>query len=220
MTRLLSFLILLALIVFVSNVEIQCSYSDTNWGSVMGLLYTCAGFIVTVENPSRVTGVSGSHTGDRDHVNVTAFRVDDHRTLSAIPKGIDNFFPNLVLFQWFNGNLSTIDSSVFEPFPNLLRITLNSNKIVSLDSYLFQHTRKLKQINITDNSLLHIGRDLLNGLSDLSYADFRSNPCISLAANNAQEIEELNQQFPIRCPPPSLSTTNPQLTTTSTQACY
>lgn len=194
-----------------AGVRIQCIYQNMNWA--VGDLYSCIGTVISTESPAIITEVSGFHLTGRNNSDVKGFDIVGHQILSTIPARIDSFFSNLEVFRWFIGNISTIDSSVFAPHPNLLLIILGSNNLVALDSDLFHHTRKLREIHFNHNKLQHVGHDLLAGLTDLTHATFISNPCISSWVNNSQQIQELNRQLPIQCPPLALATTpNPPTT--------
>lgn len=108
--------------------------------------------------------------------------------------------------------MPSIDSSLLAPFSNLLHL---ENKLVSLNGDLFQHSRKLQTIYLDGNLLEHVRHDLLAGLTYLTSVYFEANPCINTKAHAAQQIQELNRQLPIQCPP--LDTTkDPPTTTTST----
>lgn len=195
---------------FTSGVEVQCKYEIVDWIHV-GDVYICRATIRSVENPTIVTEISGTHKARKSSVDVEGFAIRGHAVLTAIPNGIEKFFPSLKAFYWGDGNISTIDSSTFEPFPNLLRIDLGNNKLVSLNGDLLQHTRKLRSITFIENKLEHVGHDLLTGLTHLKSANFAFNPCINEWPNTPEGIQDLNRRLPITCPPlaaTTISTTN------------
>lgn len=120
------------------GVEIQCFYWNTTRG--FGFLYTCRATIINVDvaNPATVRNISGTHFEGKDHEDVKGFYTySNYRNFTTIPTDIGNFFPNLEIFEWYEGNISSVDSSTFEPWPNLLVINLNGNKLVTLDGNLF-----------------------------------------------------------------------------------
>lgn len=201
------FCCLTALQTFTSGVEIRCEYRIVSWGSTIGDWYTCDATLTTAGNPTFVTEVSGTHEEGKVNVDVKGLIVNNHRILTTIPTGVETFFTNLEGFEWYDGSISTIDSSTFAPFPNLLVIYLGTNKIVTLDGDVFLHTRKLREIYFNFNKLEHVGHGLLNGLTDLTYANFQGNPCFNAHASTQQKIQELNLQLPIQCPPATLATT-------------
>lgn len=206
------------------GVEFLCSYKIVYWGNV-GSVYSCEASVNYRSNPSRVDKISGSHLQGKKNDDVKSFYIISfYYSLDIIPKGIENFFPNLEVFQWYGGTIPAIDLSFFEPLPNLLHIDFMNNKIVKLDGNLFQFTRKLREINFSGNLLEQVGYDLLTGLNNLSRVYFENDLCIDTYANTPDQIEDLNLQLPILCPhsapTPTQSTsttTQPDSTSTTTQ---
>lgn len=179
------------------------------------LYSSCVATAVSMKNPTMVTKIEGIHRKPRTNANVTAFLINDPRkkglkTLSTIPNGIEKFFPQIQIFWWVVGNISTIDSTTFKPWPHLIIINLDYNKLTTLDGNLFQHTRKLRRIYFTSNLLQHVGLDLLTGLTKLERLGFSRNPCINNWAKNPQEIQEINRQLRTNCPPLKLTSTHVQ----------
>lgn len=204
MIELLGCLALLA--AFTSAVKIECRYTMLNWEVPT---YSCAAMLLSTEDPSSVTDVIGTHMQGRENEDVKAFwATGGHEHLTQIPKDIENFFGNLEYFYWESSlslsksGLSTIDASTFENFPNLLLISLSSNKLVTLNGDIFHHTPKLRWIYLDNNLLKTVGHGLLTGLADLTGVWFEANPCTQSNANTPQQIQELNLQLPIQCPPP------------------
>lgn len=139
---------------------------------------------------------------ERNNGDVKSFdAIGGHEILTKIPSGIEMYFANLEAIHWTSGDISSIDSSTFKPFPDLILISLNLNKLVTLNGDLFQHTRKLQQFHVYKNLLKHVEDNLLAGLTDLSAVQFQLNPCIDVYAGTPQQIQELELQLPIQCPP-------------------
>lgn len=142
--------------------------------------------------------------------------------LKQFPIGIEKFFPNLVAIRWWFGHLTTLTTENLRPFPGLRHMDV-PNRIVTLNEGLFKYTPKIKYLSFFGNLLTHVGRDLLENLNELTYANFFSNPCISSHADTPQAIRAIKMQLLIQCP--SQSTTIPTpitttLATTTTKACY
>lgn len=186
---------------FTSNegVKIRCTYSIENWSSI-GSLYFCTGRIISYENPSIVTEISGSHLAGKRNSDVTGFYFENQPILTSIPKGLEKFSGNVQVFRWRNGSLTTIDSSITNAFQNLKHFSLSNNKLVSIDENLFQKTRRLQQIWFGGNLLQHVKYNLLSGLYDLRIVSFAENTCINIRAESPYQIKELIRQLEIRCP--------------------
>lgn len=197
-----------------SSVEIQCSYSFYNYFNG-GWPYACRATVISMENPTVVTDITGIHLEGQGNADVQWFDIRDHELFTTMPEGVEIFFPNLEAFDWTGGNVSNFDSSIFGQYKNLVRIALSRNKIVTLEGDLRQHTPKLKEFYLERNLLEHVGVDLLTGLTYLTNAYFNGNPCIDMTAYTPQQMEELKIQLSIRCPPLS-ATPDPPTTTIST----
>lgn len=194
----------LAVLAFTSGVKIECLYGPyiSDWDDI-GSWYSCFATVVSTDNPTTVTSISGSHTAGRGNLDVKQITVHSEYMLHAIPAGIEAYFPNLESIQWLTGGLTTIDSNTLRPFPNLIHLKLNYNRLVSLDGDLFHHTRKLRTIDFMSNFLEHTGHGLLNGLPELTVAIFSGNPCIDLSAYEGSllQVVELSLELSIQCPP-------------------
>lgn len=190
----------------------RCSYLLGVWGEPLGNLYTCSSNELSLVNEKVLTQITGSHTSGMTNADVKGLWVYGQPHLKEIPSGIGNYFPNLLGFTWIYMNLTSISSEDLKPFPNLITLSLHHNHFVALDGDLLQHTRKLQVIFFDNNLLRHVGHDLLRGLVNLTRAQFSLNPCINMDARTPQEIQDLNLQLPISCPP--LATTPAPTTTT------
>jgi len=197
-----------------TGVKIQCIYTVTSWH--IGSLYSCVATVVSMEDPTKITEVSGNHWEGKSNEDVKAFEMYHDKTFTTVPKGYEKFFPNMDAFCWNYGKISSIDSSTFAAFPNFLSVNFDHNRLVSLDGDLFQATPKLRHIAFRNNKLEHVGHDLLTGLTDLEYVNFESNTCINAVASYRGQYQQLNLQLPIECPPLAVtSTATPTITAES-----
>jgi len=221
MKSIITFSCLAFLAAVTSGVEFKCRHEERvgfRAGSTVQAGYGCpSATLVSGENPTTVTEIGGTHLAGKTNADVIIFGSVNIVIQTGIPSGIEKFFPNIQVFSWVSGNLSSIDSSTFKPWPYLLHLNLAYNKLVTLDGDLFQYTRKLRNICFSNNKLEHVGHGLLTGLPDLWYAQFSYNPCIDAIFDTPPQIEELKLQLPIKCPPLTTPTTpNPTTTTIST----
>lgn len=212
-SRLLSCLGFLVVIVLTSGVEFRCRNLGVMVGqwNGFGAVFTCnLATVISLENPTTVTGINGNQS----NAAVQAFRIVNHKILNAIPYEFENFYPNLDIFEWYNGNITTIDSDIFK-LPKLVYLDLGGNQIVTLESNLFQNTPKLWRIYFDRGLLEHVGHDLMTELVDLRFAYFAFNTCVSINANTREEVQEVNRQLPILCPPSAVTETTTHLVTSS-----
>lgn len=200
MPNFLGFAVILAILAAASSTKIRCSYATENW-KVVGRFYGCHGTIVFNDDPEALVEIKGKHREDKTNDDVKFIQVWGDKDLTVIPKGIEMYFPNLEVFEWSYGVLTTVTADDFKPFPNLLHISLSVNKIVTLEADLFQHTKKLQEIILDFNVLEHFGHYLLTDLKDLKVISLLGNICVHQLARGDEEIQELRDELPSKCPP-------------------
>lgn len=208
--------VVIAILIFTiatcSGVIIQCTYiSQLEFNEYR---YGCNAVVASFSNPSSIDHINGTHISTNTNNEVQFFVIDPYRhELFTIPKNIEKFFPNLVVFRWFNGHLSAISADDFKPFQKLASLSLTRNNLDTLDGNLFEYSEKLQVIDFSDNPLQHVGYDLFATLGWLERANFTLCDCIDYDALNREEVLQLNDMIPVKCPP--LETTT--YTTTSTK---
>lgn len=109
---------------------------------------------------------------------------------------------------FFGGhNISSISANDLAQFPDLEVFESSYNPITRLPSDLFRYNPKLKEIMFrgskdvpsTNNSINEIGKNLLDGLVNLTRAGFLRHKCINFAALNKTEVLTLNQILSFLC---------------------
>lgn len=179
---------------------LQCEFSMKDW-TFIGNHCSCMvkTEVMAEDDPLIVKEVRGNHLAGKSNTDVVEFSAYRQAT-TFIPKNIEKFFPNLLIFCWIDGELLKIDSKDLEPFPNLFFFDIGGNKIKSLDGNLFMYTRKLQTIYLDANQIQHVGRDLITGLEELLRVYFRKNVCMDFAASNLSEIQRFKELLPMNCP--------------------
>jgi len=212
-----SILIIVALASSSSGVVMQCSFFQYIIWNDVSQVYTCWYARVTNYNDeATVTNITGNHIIGKTNADVEGFVIYLEPNLSRIPRGIENFFPNLIGLAWGNTNLTSLVADDLKPFPKLLSAWFPSNKFVSLHSDLFVHTPMVRHIDFGRNLLENVGSDLLTSLNNLTSALFNDNRCISFNANTSQSIQNLIAMLREQCPEPETTTAIPTTTTLST----
>lgn len=189
---------LLWIIASAAGVVIKCEFKSVGW--TVGPHYSCSqGKIVSAENSTHLTKVLGEHELERNNTNVRGLEISDDDIFVKMFKGIEKFFPNLVVIFWQNGKIEEISAEDFEPFTNLVQLSFSENNLYSLDGNLFLHTRQLKWISFGHNKLNDVGNKILDGLESLMYANFRDNTCVDFIAQNKSQIEKLSALLRTDC---------------------
>lgn len=205
-----------------TGVTIQCDFQNVTW-SIFGSQYTCFPATIAADdgNQTLVIDITGDHESGRTNADVKAFVItSSHQHLNRIPKGIEKIFPNLLVFAWEAGNLTTLTADDLEAFPELQFLYVDINKLVSLNDDLFKHTPKLRYIEFSTNLLERVGLGLLDRLSNLTHASFNDNSCINFNGTSPAAIQELKFKLQNQCSPlatlKTTSSTSPSLAKTTT----
>lgn len=198
-----------AAVPLISCETIHCDFHSVLW-VIAERQYSCPFATITSdENLTHAINVTGNHTSGRSNTDVKAFTIyTDHEHLNRIPKGLGNFFPNLILFLWNYGSLTTLAADDLKPFPELQVFYAKNNKLVSIDGDLFMHSPNLILVDLQSNLLDHVGFGLLDGLNNLTSANFENNSCISVNAETPATIQELKLQLQNQCPALATTTTS------------
>lgn len=196
-TMLLSVCALFLLISCVKTLEIQCDFYLNTWFYIPNEVYTCTG-TATHSEKYEVTKIRGKHEGGKSNANVEAL-INFYQPITAIPRNIAEFFPNLKGLNFDGCKISSISAEDLQPFPELISFSIYYNKIVSIDSDLFKNTPKLVYIGFDGNQLQHIGNNSIASLTMLQEANFRGNSCIDMKATSPEVLEELKLTLANNC---------------------
>jgi hypothetical protein len=214
--KIVSEIILLSLLTFVvEGVVINCLFRTVKW-EILGDVYECRSVTEVPENSTFIEEVRGNHQIGKNNIDVEAF-FESSNQFQFIPSNFVNIFPKLKAVL-FNSPLFRVIASDLKPFPNLLWFRSHSGKFISIDGDLFQHTKVIQRIDFYDGQLANVGKNLLNGLNNLTRVDFIT-PCLQFYANTPQRIEELKQKLLIQCSQVEETTTTMSTTTECSFRC-
>lgn len=123
-----------------------------------------------------------------------------YQPIDFIPRGVENFFPNLVGLRISNGKIKQLTKRDLQPFYKLQLLSFDGNKIEVLDSDLFDYTPNLKWIYFDYNNIAHVGQGIFDSLIYLKQVNLELNPCISRDVSGRTEIANLKSELPRKCP--------------------
>lgn len=180
---------------------LQCNFKFFN-AVIIGNHYSCQNAVFSSDgNSTHVVAVTGTHLSGKSNADVEGFSwINDEMQLSRIPKGIEKFFPKIASFNCHNGSLTSVTSEDIRVFPQLQLLSIHYNKLTSLDGDFFKYNPMISWIYFKSNQLRNIGYGLLDGLSNLTSANFGLNPCITFQATTPTEIQELKIKLRDQCP--------------------
>lgn len=203
---------LLALISLTNAVTFSCVFmmkSDLNIESV----YTCIAEVSNFNETDQLTEVTGRHQIGQSNDDVLRLWIVGERILTFFPKGIENFFQNLIAINFQDSGIRNVIGDEFRHFPNLIRLNMNSNTLLQrIPGNLFEYNPLLIHVDFNGCAIQNVGENLFDGIADLVYLDFRNNVCISQFATDTAGIRSLIANLRTACPDDQ--TTTPTTTTT------
>jgi hypothetical protein len=113
-----------------------------------------------------VLDVDGIHESGKTNDDVDFLNIDG-QNCAVLPKGIENFFPNLKFISVLSSNLSFIDNLDIRPFPELESLALNDNFLKTLASDLFKNNPLITSVIFSGNEIAQVEVDLLEPLQSL-----------------------------------------------------
>lgn len=201
----------------------NCQFQLKTWGD-LGEIYVCLATAEATTSSTTLEEVSGNHLSGRSNSDVRAVQTYQSPEFTRIPLGMENFFPDLLVIQFWNGNLTSVTAEDLKPYPNLRYLSLPVNHITTLDVDLFKFTTKIKDFVIPSNKIERVGENIFAFLPELRWVNFLSNPCFSYYADTPEQLQYLKSNLASRCPPlqtsttvsTTISTTLPSTTTSTT----
>lgn len=181
---------------------LKCQFSIRNLWHI-GNLYTCQSEVANDGNEisaKTIKSVSGTHSEGKANSDVQCFYINEQK-ITYFPTNVNVFFPNLLALDVSISNLQSITAEALKPFPNLLAFSSWINNMESIAGDLFKYTRKLRYIAMYDSGVRVVGKGLLDGLNDLTRADFRMNSCINRESETRIQVERVSQDLELSCVP-------------------
>lgn len=219
---------------FSSALKFHCTFEIRTWND-LGEIYICSATSeVTATTTSSISleEVVGNHLSGKSNEDVKGVVTYRSSEFTQIPLGMETFFPDLKLIQFWYGNISSVVAEHLRPFPNLVYLSLPVNHITSLDTDLFKYTTKIKDFVIPSNKIQRVGENIFSNLPELRWVNFLSNPCFSYYADTPEQLQYLKNSLAQYCPssssststatsslPPSTTTTIPATTPGETDTC-
>lgn len=206
MFRLENFAFFLSTIVISSgSLDLQCSSKDCSIGDPAEDSYItlcCDVDSLVINSPNEtITSVNGdTFATNFEILLITSSEVE------YLPKGIGEFFPQLITLEVHSGVLKSIKSADLEGLSSLSRLSITNNLIKELKSDLFEFTPGLNDINFKNNQISHIGRNLFKKVDGNYYTyievDLSRNECIDLRTTTEDRVADFNCKVLSHCPEP------------------
>lgn len=177
---------------------ISCDFGTFNVLNIptIAKVYACKGKIDYRDTEKLY--ITGTHDMDKNDSDIKGLQIVKQK-LSFFIKNIDERFPNLEQIDLSTNEIINLTNDDLEPFKNLEYFMIKGNNINSLNKNIFDNLPKLKAFYLDDNNLMHVQHDITLPNTVLFY--FENNSCISQNAINETQIEELELNFLVKCPP-------------------
>lgn len=117
----------------------------------------------------------------------------DGVNMKFLPLNIHEHMPNLQGLIIDESNLSSIQRSDLKFLNSLKFLFIGNNNISELDEDLFVDNPRVEWLTFINNFTKKIGKNILKPLSNLTFANFQRNSCISFKAVGSDEIEKLKR---------------------------
>jgi len=189
--RLATLLILTAISVGATAVKYQCSFTEKKIWFANDTFYDCDVTSAPIErmNQKCIESISGDHLNGYTNENVRSVGIYGVKTM-YMPRGLENFFSDLILIDIYQVGLSEIHQEDMQPFHNLRFLSLSGNKLKHLEDNLFINNPKLEVILLFKNQIKSVGTVFRN-LINLRWVSFDNNECFSGSEKNKIQIGNL-----------------------------
>lgn len=180
---------------------LKCDFSVIAFWEI-GDKYGCNGeFIIEDREEMNVMKVTGSHLTGKTNKCVLGVKFLNP-AVTRLPRGMENFFPNLEAIYSETGELTEIAKDDFAPFPMLKQVHLYKHKIKVLNSDLFASNPNVMHVSFAGNPLTTIGRTTFTRISELKSLFLLGANCIDKAViNDRPGVEDLMATLYAKCPP-------------------
>jgi Leucine rich repeat len=192
-----SLICLVSFLALATSLHLDCQFETTNWIG-MYFSYTCHANISDLASGTTVLSYSGVHEPGKSALDVNAVKFGPEVThnscidLTFIPQGLTNIFPNMTALIASECRIVELSGSELDEYVNLEFLAINNNRIERLPGRLFQSTPRLWYLNADFNRIEQVGDGIFDHLTNLTWARFFNNQCISRSVNgNRQEVLQL-----------------------------
>ncbi|KAL7013502.1 hypothetical protein ACKWTF_015427 [Chironomus riparius] len=170
---------------YVQLIDIDCEYESESYVQI-GSIYRCkiVNYLnITSKETVAITSAKGNHTSGKSNDDVEGFMAYT-KNIQHFPKNLQNIFKNIKKISIEYGRIKEISSKDLKPFPKLENLQLYENDIEILEEGVFAYNSDLMLINLRYNKLVHIGHNVFDFLTKLTYLYIEYNPCISMNTDN------------------------------------
>ncbi|KAG5671825.1 hypothetical protein PVAND_002000 [Polypedilum vanderplanki] len=138
---------------------ISCSYRFRKFVAI-GEVYECLASNIPILSGNTITGVSGTHSSGWNNNDVTSLDIRGGRTLSFIPRGATDFFPNIIALLIQDTTMDTLWGNEFNEFRKIKYLSITYGQLTTIPSRFFENLPNIIYIYINSNLIKYTGYDL------------------------------------------------------------
>lgn len=183
-------IISLAAITCVTSVTLKC----VNYVSLINKKYSCRIIDYETTFETIITDVVGKDVEGWTSRDVQQLYINN-QTMSSIPNGLNDQFPQLLKVTLWNSKLENIQEKNFQGLTNLVELYLSHNLISSINETVFSSLRNLEVLVLSYNQIAKLNSKIFKELRNLKVIELKSNKLEVIESNlfqynpNLQEIE-------------------------------
>lgn len=173
--------------------------------------YHCQAKIFAVGHKTEISEVSDNHLAGYSNINVTSIDFSN-QVVRLAPTNLEEFFPNLALYQLYNTQTEVIHPNETNKLPELKYYMNQANpKLTKIPPNMFADNLKLVGIafNVGDHQIQHVAYNVFDHLDHLTML-LIDGICLNFAARSrVAVVASLFNVF--KACPPTLDMLNEQL---------
>jgi Leucine-rich repeat (LRR) protein len=182
-----------------SAIIFDCDFSEADF-THFSSIYICSVFNYTDESNQALTQVRGNTESSKTYADVKGIYLNlEGKNLTFIPKGLENFFPNLSGIFIYHGNITNLNGDELKEYKNLEWFAIEFNPIKKVPRNLFANKSRLKTIFLDNNEITQIEAGMFDGLNNLEKVYLSHNLCINIDAESPSDIEKLKSSLMQSC---------------------
>jgi len=181
----------------VIGLDFECEYDYFPSGP-LGDLYSCHGIPQGNWSDPYVRNISGQHHPGRSNLDVMSFRAWNDKNIYFIPRGLNNFFPNMISMAVLNCSLVQLFHDDLVGYGNIQAFSLRENYIERIPQGFFEPVPNLINMNMIQNRITHVAPNILAPLTRLQGSNYLNNMCVNMQAT-VETLHELQHILNTNC---------------------
>lgn len=170
-------ILLLSLVTLLQAIELKCKFSHEKDG------YNCKAMDLKVKDGNvEITSISKTQN-DVNKKPVDVFYVLENTEMEFLPKGIQEYFPKLKIYEVVSSSLQNIRKQDFQGLNALTALRLSHNKIQFVPEDVFTTLWNLESLDLKNNQIKAINEKTFTNLTNLKVIKLNYNKLETISSN-------------------------------------